>query len=231
VHVDPPDERAPPAIGVVYDGAVGAVRLELRLANHTEWIKVFDPRDWTIFVPADAAIESGASLRVDLEVDGWAVTLRGTVVGQREEPRGVVVALGGAERDKINYLNGFVRGGLLNKREKRRLPIRLQVTYGAVEGPATTFTKDINEEGVFLFTDKPLPETSQVHMLVTLPGRAQPLSLVGKVSHTILAQDEEPPGMGIVFDLDDATRDQLSDIIRELEGQLAAGALPGGTVE
>ena len=98
----------------------------------------------------------------------------------------MVVALGGSERDKINYLNGFVRGGLLNLREKRRLPIRLAVTYGAVEGPATTFTKDINEEGVFLFTDKPLPETSQVHMLVTIPGKPQPLSLVGKVSHTIL---------------------------------------------
>jgi len=69
---------------------------------------------------------------------------------------------------------------------KRRLPIRLAVTYGAIEGPAKTFTKDINEEGVFLFTDKPLPETSQVHMLVSLPGRSDPLSLVGKVSHTIL---------------------------------------------
>ena len=231
MHVDPPDERAPPAIGVVYDGAVGAVRLELRLANHTEWIKVFDPRDWTIFVPADAAIESGASLRVDLEVDGWAVTLRGTVVGQREEPRGVVVALGGAERDKINYLNGFVRGGLLNKREKRRLPIRLQVTYGAVEGPATTFTKDINEEGVFLFTDRPLPETSQVHMLLSLPDRAQPLSLIGKVSHTIVDADDEPPGMGIVFDLDDTTRNQLVELVRDLEAQLLAGKLPVDTID
>src|SRR5438477_572350 len=83
-----------------------------------------------------------------------------------------------AERDKINYLNGYVRGGLINLREKRRLPIRLAVTYGAVDGPATTFTKDLNEEGVFLFTDKPLPEASQVHMLLTLPGRPQPLSLV-----------------------------------------------------
>src|SRR6185503_12189181 len=113
-------------------------------------------------------------------------TLRGTVVNTQPNPRGVVVALGGSERDKINYLNGFVRGGLLNLREKRRLPIKLAVTYGALEGPANTFTKDINEEGVFLFTDRPLPETSQVHMLVAVPGKSQPLSLVGKVSHTIL---------------------------------------------
>jgi uncharacterized protein (TIGR02266 family) len=216
---------------VVYDGAVGAVRLELRLSSHTEWLKVFDPRDWTLLAPADHDIAQGTSVRIDLEVEGWAVTLRGTVVGHRAEPRGVVVALGGAERDRIDYLNGFVRGGLLNLRERRRLPIKLSVTYGAIEGPATTFTKDINEEGLFLFTDKPLPETSQVHLLLSVPGRPQPLSLVGRVSHTILAHDEEPPGMGIVFELDAATREQLIATVRELEEQLRSGALPTSSVE
>lgn len=215
----------------MYDGRVGAVRLELRLTSQSEWIKIFDPRDWTVFVPSDAPGETGSTVRIDLDVGGWLVTLRGTVVGQRETPSGVVVALGGSERDKINYLNGFVRGGLLNLREKRRLPIRLQVTYGAVEGPANTFTKDINEEGVFLFTDKPLPETSQVHMLVAVPGKPQPLSLVGKVSHTITTADDEPPGMGIVFDLDDAQRTQLGEVIKELEQQFAEGKLPTNTIE
>jgi len=210
---------------------VGAVRLELRLPDQHEWIKIFDPRDWTVFVPSEQAVDNGAQLRIDLDVGGWLVTLRGTVVGLRDEPRGVVVALGGGERDKINYLNGYVRGGLLNLREKRRLPLRLSVTYGAIEGPATTFTKDINEEGVFLFTDRPLPETSQVHMLVTIPGKPQPLSLVGKVSHTILAQDDEPPGMGIIFELDDAQRATLGAIIKELEEQMHAGALPTNALE
>ena len=210
---------------------MGPVRLELRLNSQSEWIKIFDPRDWTVFVLHDEPVANGATLRIDLDVGGWRVTLRGTVVGSREEPRGLVVALGGTEREKINYLNGFVRGGLLNLREKRRLPVRLQVTYGAVEGPANTFTKDINEEGLFLFTDKPLPETSQVHMLVTVPGKPQPLSLVGKVSHTILAQDDEPPGMGIVFDVDDATREQLLKVMEELERMLDSGALPPTVIE
>jgi len=210
---------------------VGAVRLELRLTSQSEWIKIFDPRDWTLFVPTEEDVDHGTLLRVDLDVGGWLVTLRGTVVGSSEDPAGVSVALGGSERDKINYLNGFVRGGLLNLREKRRLPIRLSVTYGAIEGPANTFTKDINEEGVFLFTDKPLPETSQIHMLVTVPGKAQPLSLMGKVSHTIVEQDDEPPGMGIVFDLDEAQRADLIAIVKELEEQLLSGLLPTTTLE
>ena len=180
---------------------------------------------------SDEEVENGTQIRIDLDVGGWLVTLRGTVVGVRQDPAGAVVALGGSERDKINYLNGYVRGGLLNLREKRRLPIRLQVTYGAVEGPANTFTKDINEEGVFLFTDSPLPETSQVHMLIAVPGQAQPLSLMGKVSHTIIAEDEELPGMGIVFDLDDAQRELLIAIMKELEDELHAGHLPTNTVE
>jgi hypothetical protein len=210
---------------------VGAVRLEVRLNSQSEWIKIFDPRDWTVFVPTDEAIDNGAPLRIDLDVGGWLVTLRGTVVGTREEPAGVTVALLRTERDKINYLNGFVRGGLLNLRRKNRLPIRLSVTYGAVEGPAKTFTRDINEEGVFLFTDNPLPETSQVHMLVAVPGKEQPLSLMGKVTHTILAQDEEAPGMGIVFDLDPAQREHLVAVIKELEQMLEANALPDPAIE
>ncbi|HEX3766479.1 MAG TPA: PilZ domain-containing protein [Kofleriaceae bacterium] len=210
---------------------MGAIRLELQLSHQSEWIKIFDPRDWTLFVPTGDTAEPGTTVRIDLEVGGWRVALRGTVVDRRDEPDGVVVALGGTERDKINYLNGFVRGGVLNLREKRRLPIKLAVTYGAVEGPASTFTRDINEQGVFVFTDRPLPETSQVHMLLTLPGRPQPLSLIGKVSHTIVAADNEPPGMGIVFDLDDAARDQLAEVVRELEAQLHAGKLPTSTVE
>lgn len=205
---------------------VGAVRLEMQLLDQHEWIKIFDPRDWTVFVASEQVVDDGAQLRIDLDVGGWMVTLRGTVVGLREDPRGVVVALGGGERDKINYLNGFVRGALLNLREKRRLPLRLAVTYGAIGGPAKTFTKDINEEGVFLFTDSPLPETSQVHMLVAIPGKPQPLSLVGKVSHTILARDGDTPGMGIVFELDNAQRASLGVIIKDLEERMQADGLP-----
>lgn len=209
---------------------MGAVRLELRLSDQHEWIKIFDPRDWTVFVRGEQMFDDGAPVRVDLDVGGWLVTLRGNIVGAREEPRGVVVALGASERDKINYLNGYVRGGLLNLREKRRLPVRLSVTYGAIEGPATTFTKDINEEGVFLFTDRPLPETSQVHMLVAIPDRPQPFSVFGRVTHTILPHDDEPPGMGLIFDLDDTQRAALGAIVKELEEQMHAGRLPVNTL-
>jgi Tfp pilus assembly protein PilZ len=207
------------------------VRFVLQLASEAEWIKVFDPRDWTLFIAGDATARPDDLIRVDLEVGDWQVTLRGRAVTTRGDPDGLVVAIDSNEREKINYLNGFVRGGLLNLRDKPRLLVRLPVTYGAVEGPARTFTKDLHEEGVFLFTDRPLPETSQLHMLITVPGRSDPLSLRGAVSHTILPGDDEPAGMGISFSLDAAQRTTLRAVVGELAASMASGTLPASSTE
>jgi hypothetical protein len=207
------------------------VRFVLQLASEAEWINVFDPRDWTLFLAGDVSAKPDEPVRVDLEVGDWRVTLRGLAVTTRGDPDGLVVALDSNEREKINYLNGFVRGGLLNLRERPRLLVKLPVTYGAVEGPAKTYTKDIHEEGVFLFTDRPLPETSQLHMLISVPGRGEPLSLRGAVSHTILPGDDEAAGMGISFTLDAAQRAALRGVIAELAAALLAGTLPISSTE
>lgn len=207
------------------------VRFVLQLASEAEWIKVFDPRDWTLFIAGDATAKPDEPVRIDLEVGDWRVTLRGLAVTTRGDPDGLVVALNSDEREKINYLNGFVRGGLLNLRDKPRLLVKLPVTYGAVEGPAKTVTKDINEEGVFLFTDRPLPETSQLHMLISVPGKSDPLSLRGVVTHTILPGDDEPAGMGISFSLEAAQRTALRAVIEELAAALAAGTLPSSSTD
>jgi Tfp pilus assembly protein PilZ len=210
------------------------VRIDLRLTSQADWIKVFDPRDGTVFVPMAKPVPIGEQVRIDLVVgdSGPSVILRGQVVAQRDEPpTGVMVALAPSEREKINYVNGFVRGGLLNLREKRRLPIRLDVTYGGTTGPCVTVSKDINEEGIFVLTDQPLPETSQVHLILTVPGHAEPLSLTGVVSHTVVPEDEDVPGMGIVFKLDETQRGKLRELVDELEAALKTGKLPNSATE
>jgi hypothetical protein len=208
------------------------VRIDLRLPSESDWIKVFDPRDGTIFATLEEPPALGTSVRVDIVVgrEGPRVILRGQVISRRDEggpgPMGCTVAIGPNEREKINYINGFVRGGLLNLREKRRLPIRLPVTYGGLTGPCQTFTRDLNEEGVFVLADQPLPEDSELHLLMSVPGRGQPLSLVGIVSHTVVPEDEDTPGMGIVFKIDDETRRALIQAIDELERGFLSGSLP-----
>jgi hypothetical protein len=206
------------------------VRIVLRLPSASDWIRVFDSRDGTLFLAGTKA-GMGAAVRTDLIVGegGPRVILRGTVIATRDG--GVVIAIGPNERVKINYLNGFVRGGLLNLRERRRLPLRLPCTYGAVEGPQQTFTRDINEEGVFVVSDAPLPEDSEVHLLLTFPSSDQPLSLSGVVSHTVVPEDEDVPGMGIVFRLDDTTGEQLAKAVDDLEKKFLADELPESYLE
>lgn len=207
------------------------VRIELRLPNASDWIRVFDSRDGTLFVARNPAPKVGTAVRIDLVVGqgGPRVIVRGTVISVRDG--GAVVAVGPNERVKINYLNGYVRGGLLDLREKRRLPVRLPVTYGAVDGAQQTFTRDVNEEGVFVITEAPLPEDSEVHLLLSIPGREQPLSLSGVVTHTVVVEDEDVPGMGIVFRLDEPARAELREIVDDLERRFLADQLPEALLE
>lgn len=208
-------------------------RIDLQLPDKSDWVKIFDPRDSTIFVANDDPPAVGDPIRVDLIVgtSGPRVILRGKVIARRMKgdaslPRGASVALGPDEREKINYLNGFVRGGLLDLREIRRLPLRFQVTYGGIGGPCKSHTRDINEEGVFIVTEDPLPEGSEVHLLLTLPIRPAPVSLSGLVSHTVVVEDEDVPGMGIRFRYQaPAQREEVTRIIDELERMFVANKL------
>jgi hypothetical protein len=197
-------------------------RLPINLDQPTDWIKLFDPTDWTVFVKTASQAAPGTPVQIDLAVAGWSVALLGSVVTMRndEGAEGLVVAIAASEREKINYLNGFVRGGLLNHREKRRLPASLTVTYGDIDGPATTTTKDISDDGVFLNSKRPLPPTSQLHMLISVPGRAQPWSVMGKVSHIIGPHEDLPPGMGILLELSDVQRTEWMSILLEVETKL-----------
>ncbi len=208
-------------------------RIDLQLPDKADWVKIFDPRDSTIFVVHDDPPAVGDPVRVDLIVgmSGPRVILRGKVIARRMKgdasmPRGASVALGPDEREKINYLNGFVRGGLLDLREIRRLPLRFPVTYGGIGGPCKSHTRDINEEGVFVVTEDPLPEGSEVHLLITLPTRPAPLSLAGVVSHTVVVEDEDIPGMGIKFSYQGNQRDEVTRLIDELEKMFVGNKLP-----
>jgi uncharacterized protein (TIGR02266 family) len=210
------------------------VRFEVKLEDKADWIKVFDPRDCALFVTASEPPAIATQVRVDLLIGagGPHVIFRGKVIARRAEtdqprPAGFYVALGPEEHEKINYLNGFVRGGLLNLRERRRLPLRLPVTYGAASGGFKTFTRDINEEGVFVVSEMPLPEDSEIRLRLVLPGRPDELALAGVVSHTVVVEDEDVPGMGIRFHFaSDAERQQFSALIDRLEEAFQTGALP-----
>lgn len=208
-------------------------RLALTLAERDDWLRLYDPRGGGLFVPTEDSPDVGAEVRIDLTITqgGPRVILKGHIVWRRAEPEGKTppgcsIGLAPDEREKVNFLNGYVRGGLLNRRERRRLPLRLPVTYGAIDGPKQSFTRDINDDGVFVLSDAPLPEGTVVHLIVSVPSHAEPISLKGTVVHTVIPEDEDVPGMGIRFTLDPTVHASLKQLVDELEQGFMSGSLP-----
>jgi uncharacterized protein (TIGR02266 family) len=209
------------------------MRLALRLGDRHDWLKVFDPRGSGLFIATAQPPPAGSDVRVDLLVEdgGPRIILHGTVLWRREQstpkdPAGCSVGLAPGDREKINFLNGYVRGGLLDRRERRRLPLRLPVTFGGLAGPVETVTRDLNEEGVFILTEAPLPEGTLVHFVLHVPGRDSPLELKGRVTHTVVIDDEDVPGMGVRFVAEDGVLRELTAIVDGLEKEFLTGALP-----
>lgn len=209
------------------------VRVEVRLADRSEWIRVFDPRDFTLFVASDDPPSIGQDVRIDLQIGkpGPRIILRGQIISRRTRgdhtlPRGFSAALGVDERAKINWLTAYVRGGMIDLREKRRLPIRLKVAYTDNGGPQEAYSRDVNDEGIFIITESPIAEDRELDLLLHVPGFLEPLELSGVVSHTVVVEDEDVPGMGIRFELDDSLQARLTSIIDKLEKRFIEGELP-----
>lgn len=192
---------------------------------------MFDPRDATIFVSHDAPPEIGQDVRIDLFVGtpGPRIIFRGQIISRRTKgdstlPRGFSAALGVEERAKTNWLNAYVRGGMIDLREKRRLPIRLPVEYS--DGtPHEAFSRDINEEGIFVVTKTPMAEERAVELRLKIPGN-EPLTLSGVVSHTVVVEDLDVPGMGIRFTFPEGAGERFVEIIDKLEKRFIEGNLP-----
>jgi hypothetical protein len=208
------------------------VRLDLALADKSDWLKIFDPRDATVFVATDAPPAVGDAVRLDLVVgaDGPKVILRGKVISRRTIADGALasgfsVALDAEEREKVSYLTGFVRGGLLDLRERRRLPLRFVVSYSSDRGDALAHTRDVNEEGLFIVTESPLPERTALRLFLTVPVHEDPIALTGVVSHTVVVDDDDVPGMGIRLTFAGNEAEAFARVIDELEARFNQSAL------
>ena len=108
-------------------------------------------------------------------------------------------------------------GGSDDRRRFERAPVTLRIDYGTVDEMFSEFTRDINEGGLFIETDKPLELGTEVAMQFQLPGSRDPLQTVGRVVHVTPAALGHPGGMGIEFDeLTPDDRIRIDEIVRAL---------------
>jgi Tfp pilus assembly protein PilZ len=213
-------------------------RLHLRVPSIDDWQRFFDPNiaGGGVFCPASDPPEVGTEVRIEITfVSGPRFFVKGVVMWRRprlSDPRaraGVGVKVDPSERNKISYVNAWVRGGVIDKRGQRRLPLRLRVTYTARQGRRINFTRDLSEDGIFVRSQELLEVGTAIKLLVVPPGEFRPFELGG-----IVSRHEDGPGergMGIRLQFSSAqARDSYAHLVQRLEQQYLAGQLPDEVV-
>ena len=105
----------------------------------------------------------------------------------------------------------------LERRRSRRAELIVRVDYATIDEIFSEFTRDINEGGLFIETEKPRPTGTEVSMHFNLPGSTEELTTVGRVVRVSSGDDHGPAGMGIEFDnLSETARARINEIIRGL---------------
>lgn len=104
-----------------------------------------------------------------------------------------------------------------DRRRTGRTGVTVRIDYATVDEMFSEFTRDINEGGLFIETEKPHQPGTEVSMQFRLPGSGEVLHTIGRVVRVSSGNVESPPGMGIEFDeLTDDDRLVIDRIVRAL---------------
>lgn len=104
-----------------------------------------------------------------------------------------------------------------DRRRAERAGVTVRIDYATVDEMFSEFTRDINEGGLFIETDKPRPPGTEVVMQFHLPGSEHVLRTVGRVVRVSTGSAGKPAGMGIEFDeLTPDDRAKIDRIVRAL---------------
>ncbi|UCD86009.1 MAG: TIGR02266 family protein [Deltaproteobacteria bacterium] len=89
------------------------------------------------------------------------------------------------------------------RREEPRADATVKVRYNSVKDFLIEYSRDISKKGIFLATPDPLPEESDIRILLYLPDGSKEIEILGRVIHTITEERGkeagQEPGMGIEF--------------------------------
>ena len=105
----------------------------------------------------------------------------------------------------------------LERRRSMRAELIVRVDYSTVDELFSEFTRDINEGGLFIETEKPRPVGTEVALEFNLPGSDEVIATTGMVVRVTGPEEGGVPGMGIEFDhLTPEDRTHINGLIRTL---------------
>jgi uncharacterized protein (TIGR02266 family) len=103
------------------------------------------------------------------------------------------------------------------RRRSGRTLAEIQVEYETVDELFTEFTRNINEGGVFVATERPLELDEAVQLRFQLPGSQDSVLATGRVIRVQTKEADGIAGMGIEFEqLDGSARDAIDRLVRSL---------------
>ena len=105
----------------------------------------------------------------------------------------------------------------IERRRSDRAGLIVRVDYSTVDELFSEFTRDVNEGGIFIETEKPRPIGTEVSLHFNLPGGEESVKTTGTVVRVCKDTDDEVPGMGIEFEeLPAEARGRINQLIRAL---------------
>ena len=105
----------------------------------------------------------------------------------------------------------------VERRLSPRAPVTVRVDYSTVDSIFSEFTRNINEGGLFIESETPLPLEDKVQLHFRLPGVDDPFKVDGRVAWIKESGADGPAGMGIEFEnLDEGARLRIDEIVQAL---------------
>jgi len=106
------------------------------------------------------------------------------------------------------------------RRRSLRTELIVRVDYATVDEMFSEFTRDINEGGLFIETEKPHEPGTEIAMQFHLPGTKEVLQTLGRGVRVSVGGADATPGMGIEFDeLTSEDRRRIDQIVRALRSR------------
>jgi uncharacterized protein (TIGR02266 family) len=104
-----------------------------------------------------------------------------------------------------------------DRRRFERTDLVVSIEYSTVDDFFSEFTRDINEGGVFIETERPQPLGTTVDLQFHLPGSDDPVKAVGLVVRSSDGSDGSPMGMAVEFDgLSADARERIDGLVRSM---------------
>jgi type IV pilus assembly protein PilZ len=112
----------------------------------------------------------------------------------------------------------------VDRRLSERAPVTVRVDYSTVDEMFSEFSRNINEGGLFIESENPLPLDQQVQLQFRLPGTDDPIKVSGRVAWVREDGIDGPPGMGVEFEnLDASARLRIDEIVQALRVERQRG--------